>query len=122
MKITLCVKENKIECKESGSDIKAVYQIPHFDLRKQRKNKKSHLLRETKNRIFELDWKLCPGIHSPPLKFSPLSFRESPPLIQKQHLFLKTVFKINIFFYHNLILFSERNYKKQAQMFYGAIV
>ena len=27
-----------IECKESGSDIKAIYQIPHFDLRKQRKN------------------------------------------------------------------------------------
>ena len=34
MKITLCVEENKIECKESGSDIKAIYQIPHFDLRK----------------------------------------------------------------------------------------
>ena len=40
MKITLCAEENKIECKESGSDIKAIYQIPHFDLRKQRKNKK----------------------------------------------------------------------------------
>ena len=49
MKTTLCVEENKIECKESGSDIKAIYQIPHFDLRKQRK--KSHLLRETKNKI-----------------------------------------------------------------------
>ena len=33
MKITVCVEENKIECKESGSDIKAIYQIPHFDLR-----------------------------------------------------------------------------------------
>ena len=48
MKITLCVEENKIECKESGSDIKAIYQIPYFDLRKQRK---SHLLRETKDKI-----------------------------------------------------------------------
>ena len=38
IKITLCVEENKIECKESGSDIKAIYQIPHFDHRKQRKN------------------------------------------------------------------------------------
>ena len=37
MKITLCVEENKIECKESGSDIKAIYQISHFDLRKHRK-------------------------------------------------------------------------------------
>ena len=47
MKITLCVEENKIECKESGSDIKAIYQVAHFDLRKHRKNKrKSHLLRE----------------------------------------------------------------------------
>ena len=51
MKITLCVEENKLECKESGSDIKAIYQIPHFDLRKQRRNKKRHLLRETKNII-----------------------------------------------------------------------
>ena len=53
MKITLCVEEKKIQCKESGSDIKAIYQIPHFDLRKQTKNKikKSHLLRETKNKI-----------------------------------------------------------------------
>ena len=52
MKITLCVEETKIECKESGSDIKAIYQIPYFDLRKLRKNKKkSHLLRETKNKI-----------------------------------------------------------------------
>ena len=51
MKITLCVEANKIECKESASDIKAIYQIPHFDLRKHRKNKKSHLLRETKNKI-----------------------------------------------------------------------
>ena len=51
MKITLCVEENKIEYKESGSDIKAIYQIPHFDIRKQIKNKKSHLLRETKNKI-----------------------------------------------------------------------
>ena len=37
MKIILCVEENKIECKESGSDIKAIYQIPRFDFRKQRK-------------------------------------------------------------------------------------
>ena len=51
MKITLCVEENKIEYKESGSDIKAIYQIPHFDIRKQIKNEKSHLLRETKNKI-----------------------------------------------------------------------
>ena len=51
MKITLCVEENKIECKESGSGIKAIHQIPHFDLRKQRKIKKSHLVRETKNKI-----------------------------------------------------------------------
>ena len=51
MKITLCVEENKIECKESGSDIKAMYQIPHFVLRKQIKSiKKSNLLRETKNK------------------------------------------------------------------------
>ena len=49
MKITLCIEENKIECKENGSDIKAKYQIPHFDLRKQ--GEKSHLLRETKNKI-----------------------------------------------------------------------
>ena len=43
----------RIECKESGGDIKAIYQIPHFDLRKQRENlkKKTHLLRETKNKI-----------------------------------------------------------------------
>ena len=41
MKITLCAGENKIECKESGSDIKAIYQIPHFDLGKQRKKKSS---------------------------------------------------------------------------------
>ena len=40
-----------IECKDSESDFKTIYQIPHFDLRKQRKNKKSHLLRETKNKI-----------------------------------------------------------------------
>ena len=40
MKITLCDEENKLECKESGSDIKAIYQIPHFDFRKQRRNKK----------------------------------------------------------------------------------
>ena len=52
MKITLCVEENKIECKDRGSDIKAIYQIPHFDLRKQQKKlKKNHLLRETKNKI-----------------------------------------------------------------------
>ena len=48
MKITLCIEENKIECKESGSDIKAIYQIPHFDRRKQRKKS---CLRETKNKI-----------------------------------------------------------------------
>ena len=40
MKITLCVEEIKIECEESGSHIKAIYQFSHFDLRKQRKNKK----------------------------------------------------------------------------------
>ena len=51
MKSTLCIEKNIIECKESISDIKAIYQIPHFDLRIQRKNKKSHLLRETKNKI-----------------------------------------------------------------------
>ena len=53
MKVILCVEENKIECMESGSEIKAIYHIPHFDLRKERKNKikKSHLLRETKNKI-----------------------------------------------------------------------
>ena len=51
MKITLCVEENKTECKESGSDTKAIYQIPHFDLRKRKNKKKSHLLRETKNKI-----------------------------------------------------------------------
>ena len=51
MKITLCVEENKIECKDNGSDIKAIYQIRHFDIRKQRKDKKSHLLRGTKNEI-----------------------------------------------------------------------
>ena len=46
MKVTLCVEENKIECKESGSDIKTIYQISHFDLRKQRKNiKKSSVER-----------------------------------------------------------------------------
>ena len=46
MKITLCVEENKIECKDRGSDIKAIYQIPHFDLRKlQKKLKKSALER-----------------------------------------------------------------------------
>ena len=49
MKITLCIEENKTECKESGSDIKAIYQNLYFDLRKQRK--KSHLLRETNNKI-----------------------------------------------------------------------
>ena len=37
MKITLCVEENKTECKNRGSDIKTIYQIPHFDLRKQQK-------------------------------------------------------------------------------------
>ena len=52
MKITLCVEENKIECKDRGSDIKAIYQIPQFDLRKQQKKfKKNHLLTETKNNI-----------------------------------------------------------------------
>ena len=40
MKITLGVEENKIECKESGSDIKAIYQISHFDFREQKKIKK----------------------------------------------------------------------------------
>ena len=48
MKCTLCIEKDKIECKEIRSDIKAIYQIPHFDLRMQRKNKKSHLLRELK--------------------------------------------------------------------------
>ena len=51
MKITLCVEENKIECKGSGNDIKVIYQIPHFGLRKQRKNKKNHLSRETKSNL-----------------------------------------------------------------------
>ena len=52
MKITLCVEENKIECKDHGSGIKAIYQIPHFDLRKQQKKlKKNHHLRETKKKI-----------------------------------------------------------------------
>ena len=41
MTITLCVEENKIQCKERGSDIKAIYQIPHFDLRNQRKKRSS---------------------------------------------------------------------------------
>ena len=40
MKITLCVEENKIECKDRGSDIKAIYQIPQFDIRKQQKKLK----------------------------------------------------------------------------------
>ena len=44
MKITLCVGENKIECKESGSDIKAIYQISHFDLKKTEKNPPSTYL------------------------------------------------------------------------------
>ena len=83
MKIKLCVEENKIECKGSGSDIKAIYQIPHFDLRKQRKNKIKFKLKIK----FEMDGKLCPGIQPPPpptLKLSPPSFRKSPlPLIQK---------------------------------------
>ena len=47
MKITLCVEGNKIECKEGGSDIKTIYQIPHFDLRKPGKKK----LKESKNKI-----------------------------------------------------------------------
>ena len=51
MKITLCVEENKIECKDRGNNIKAIYQTPHFDLRKQQKKLKNHLLRETKNKI-----------------------------------------------------------------------
>ena len=40
MKITLCVEENKIECKESGLDIKAIYQIPHLTSENREKNKK----------------------------------------------------------------------------------
>ena len=49
MKITLSVEENKIECKESGSDNKAINQIPHFDLRKQKKFvKKSSVERNEK--------------------------------------------------------------------------
>ena len=70
MKITLCVEENKIECKESGSDSKAIYQIPHFDLRKEKLKIK-----------FEIDEKLCPGIQTrppPPLEIFSPSFRESP--------------------------------------------
>ena len=31
----------EIECNESGSGIKAIYQIPNFDLRKERKKKLS---------------------------------------------------------------------------------
>ena len=65
MKITLGVEENKIECKESGSDIKAIYQIPHFDLREQKKIKKSHLLRETKNKISN-GWKVMSRNPNPP--------------------------------------------------------
>ena len=51
MKITLCVEENKIECKESGSDIKAIYQFLILTSENREKIKKSHLLRETKNEI-----------------------------------------------------------------------
>ena len=53
MKVTLCVEENKIECKESGSDIKAIYQIHHFDLRKQRKNKKKQVFCREKLKIIQ---------------------------------------------------------------------
>ena len=71
-----------IEFNKSGSDMKAIYQISHFDLRKQRKNlKKCHLLRETKTK-FGMDRKLCPGIH-PSSKFSPpppALFQGKPPV------------------------------------------
>ena len=65
MKITLCVEEDKIECKKSGSEIKAICQIPHFDFRKQRKSQKSHLLRETKNKIWN-GWKILSRNPTPP--------------------------------------------------------
>ena len=78
MKITLCVEENKTECKESGSDIKAIYQIPHFDLRKLIKNKKSHLLRETKSKIWN-GWKIMSRNPNPPLEMFTPSFRECSP-------------------------------------------
>ena len=67
MKITLCVEENKIECKESGSDIKVIYQIPHFDLRKQRKTfLKKVICWEKLKTKFEMDGKLSPGIQPTP--------------------------------------------------------
>ena len=78
MNITLCVEENKVECKESGSDIKAVYQIPHFDLRKQRKK----VICSEKLKIkFEMDGKLCPRIHPPPSFFFGLN--PNPPPFRK---------------------------------------
>ena len=55
----------KIACKESGSDIKAIYQIPHFDLRKQRKNQQIVICWEKLKIKFEMDGKLCPGIQPP---------------------------------------------------------
>ena len=85
-KIALCVEENKIKCKESGLDIKAIYQIPHFDLRKQRKNKKSYLLWETKNKIWN-GWKIMSRNPTPLLEIFTLLFQGKPPplppLIQK---------------------------------------
>ena len=51
MKITLCVEENKITCKESGSDIKAITKFLILTSENREKIKKSHLLRETKNKI-----------------------------------------------------------------------
>ena len=62
------------ECKESGSDIKAIYQILHFNLRKQRK-KKSHLLRKTKQNFKSMENYIQKSTPLP-LKFSP------PPLFQ----------------------------------------
>ena len=63
MNITLYVEENKIECKESGSDIKAIYQMLHFDLRKQKKNVACWEKLKLK---YEMDGKLCLGIQTPP--------------------------------------------------------
>ena len=66
MKITLCVEENKIECKESGSVDVTLKQYTKFlnltsenrekndkktKTKQKNKTKKSHLLRETKTKI-----------------------------------------------------------------------
>ena len=74
MKITLCVEENKIDCKENESDIKAVY--PDSSENREKNQKRSHLLRETKNKISN-GWKIMSRNPNPHLKFLP------PSLIQK---------------------------------------